>query len=210
MARWEGAIYRPSSRPLAGNFPEPPSLWLNHPRQEHVALHLSPLLLRPAAVAALVALACPGAAVAEASPNAAEDALPPGEADPGALAKSEGPVATFVGFRRLGPSRALVYVELTEAPDVELQKTSRTVNYTMRGTRVTLKNNRNPLLAGHFESVVQSAHLEPAGKDLKLVIQLRKPAEPQSTVVRHGQGATLKVELQATDSTEGRSSAFGG
>lgn len=110
-------------------------------------------------------------------------------------AEERAPVATFVGFRRLGPKRVLVYVELTQAPGVDFAGKGRTLEYTMQKTRVTLRNNRNPLLAQHFDSVVQSARLVPAGTDLKLVIRLRRDAEQVSRVVRHATGATLEVEL---------------
>lgn len=110
-------------------------------------------------------------------------------------AEERAPVATFVGFRRLGPKRVLVYVELTKATGVDFTGKGRTLEYTMQKTRVTLRNNRNPLLARHFDSVVQSARLVPAGEDLKLVIQLRRDAEQVSRVVRHATGATLEVEL---------------
>lgn len=105
------------------------------------------------------------------------------------------PVATYVGYRQLGGDRVLVYVDLTDAPGVELTTRGRTLEYTLQGTRVTLRNNRNPLLARHFDSVVESAQLVPAGKNVKLVIQLRADAEPVSRVVRHAGGATLEVEL---------------
>lgn len=105
------------------------------------------------------------------------------------------PVATFVGYRQLGPKRVLVYVELTQATGVEFTGKGRTLEYTMQQTRVTLRNNRNPLLAQHFDSVVQSARLVPTGKNLKLVIQLRRDAEQVSRLVRHATGATLEVEL---------------
>jgi hypothetical protein len=122
---------------------------------------------------------------------------------PAPRAANGAPVATYVGFRQLGGSRVLVYVELTDAPGVELTARGRTLEYTLRRTRVTLKNNRNPLLARHFDSVVESAQLVPAGKDVKLVIQLRSAAEPVSRVVRQGSRATLEVELTPTQAAPG-------
>ncbi len=109
----------------------------------------------------------------------------------------QGVVATFIGFRQLGSGRTLVYVELSKEVEPTLAARGKTLEYTFQGTRVTLRNNRRPLLARHFESVVHSAQLVPQGKDLKLVLQLRQETSPQSRIVRHARGATFEVELAA-------------
>jgi hypothetical protein len=70
-----------------------------------------------------------------------------------------------------------------------------TLIYTMSGTRVQIRNNRNPLLAQYFGNVVKSARLVPKGKDTQLIIELSSKATPSSRVVRETQGATLRVEL---------------
>lgn len=128
-----------------------------------------------------------------AAPAAWGDAA--GDPVPSAAADAEGVVATFIGFRQLGAGRTLVYVELSKEVEPTLSVQGKTLEYTFPGTRVTLRNNRRPLLARHFESVVHSAQLVPQGKDLKLVIQLRQETKPASRTVRQARGATFEVEL---------------
>lgn len=111
------------------------------------------------------------------------------------------PTATWVGFRELGPSSALIYVNLTEAVPVSSEVKGNTLIYTMTGTRVHVRNNRNPLLAGYFGNVVKSARLVPRGKDVQLVIELSGKATPNTRVVRETQGATLRVELTGEPAT---------
>lgn len=110
------------------------------------------------------------------------------------------PTATWVGFRELGPNSALIYVNLTETVPVSSEIQGNTLIYTMSGTGVQIRNNRNPLLAQYFGNVVKSARLVPKGKDTQLVIELRTKATPSSRVVRETQGATLRVELTGQES----------
>lgn len=112
-------------------------------------------------------------------------------------ARSGSPVATFVGFRKLSDTRVLVFVELTGAAVVEMVQKGREVSALLPGARVTLRNNRNPLLATHFHSIVESAKLAPDGKKgVKLVIRLRGDADTTARIVKHEMGATLEVEVQ--------------
>ena len=108
------------------------------------------------------------------------------------------PVATFVWVRKLSETSVLVFVELTDEVEVDIVQKGRVLEYVLKGTRVTLRNNRNPLLANHFHSVVESAQLVPQGKNVKLVIRLRGEADASARVVRQEQGATLHVEVTTT------------
>jgi hypothetical protein len=105
------------------------------------------------------------------------------------------PLVTFIGYRKLSADVDQVYVEMTEAANVETTRTGRTVEFTIRNAKVTRKNNRNPLVASQFDSIVESARLIQAKKDVRLVIRLRAAAEPQSRVVARAGGATLEVDL---------------
>lgn len=127
---------------------------------------------------------------------------PVGKKPAAVAAKPKGPVATFVGFRELDPKSVLVFVELTEQVDVEPVVKGRVLEYRMKGTQVTLRNNRNPLLASSFDSVVESAQLVPDGKSIKLVIKLRRDADARALVERHTDGATLRIELTEKPKTE--------
>lgn len=106
------------------------------------------------------------------------------------------PTATWVGFRQLSPTKTLVYVNLTETVAVRSETQGNRLIFTLSGTRVAVRNNRNPLLASHFGTAVKSAQLLPKGKDVELVIELNGAATPHSRVVRETQGATLRVELE--------------
>jgi len=132
------------------------------------------------------------------APTATATPAPPAKKPVLPFDPSKGPpVATFVGFRELGSGSVLVFVELTKEVAVEPVQKGRVLEYRMAGTKVTLRNNRNPLLASHFDSVVESAQLVPDGKSVKLVIKLRRDADALARVERHAQGATLKIELTA-------------
>jgi hypothetical protein len=103
--------------------------------------------------------------------------------------------ATFVGFRRLGPVRTLVYVELDRVVPIRQTAAGRTLEFTLSRTRVPSRNNRRPLLARHFGSPIQRVELVPAGKDVKLVIQLQEDATVSTRLVETQLGATFEVEL---------------
>lgn len=142
-----------------------------------------------AAAAASTALVIPSLA------RAVLDATDGSPAEHPAANSTDETVATFIGLRQLGDAKTLIYVELTNAVEPKLTSKGRTLEFLLPNTKVTLRNNRRPLLARHFDSVVNTAQLVPAGKDLKLVIELREDAEPKSRVVQQAQGATFEVEL---------------
>jgi hypothetical protein len=104
-------------------------------------------------------------------------------------------LVTFIGYRRLAADTDQVYVELTESAEVETTRTGRTLEFTIHDAKVTRKNNKNPLIASQFDSIVESARLVQAGKSVRLVIRLRAAAEPQHRVVPRSGGATLEVNL---------------
>lgn len=145
---------------------------------------------------ALVVLAlCPS--LAQARPAAER---PAAASERGAKHDGERRVlVTFIGYRRLAVDTDQVYVELTESAEVQKTRTGRTLEFTIHGAKVVRRNNKNPLVASQFDSVVESARLVQSGKSVRLVIRLRAAAEPQTRVVPRSGGATLEVTLTRTN-----------
>jgi|GEM_PF-2141036 len=118
-------------------------------------------------------------------------------APPPAAAEHGGPEATMVGFRKTGENSALVYVQLTESTTVRSSEAGKTLTFTLKGTLVPKQNNRNPLVATHFDSIVDSARLVPVKGDTNLIIVLRREARASVQVLKVGDGAVLEVHLTA-------------
>lgn len=110
----------------------------------------------------------------------------------------EGPAeATFAGFRPAPNGAATVFVQLTDSVKVEAAEGPNEVSYLMKGARVVIRNNRNPLLASEFDSSVSRAQLRPEKDGVRLVLSLKAPVKPTYRVVRQGKGAVLEVEVPA-------------
>jgi hypothetical protein len=78
---------------------------------------------------------------------------------------------------------------------VEVSRNGQVIEYKLVGARVPLKNNKNPLLLGDFNSSATTARLVPDKKAVRLVITLRGKVSPSHRVVARGKGAALEVEL---------------
>jgi len=89
-----------------------------------------------------------------------------------------GPVATLPGFEMLPEGGSRLFVELTQNVQVEERKARGVVTYVLKGARVTVHNNTNPLVTVHFNTPVAGAHLVQAGHDLLFVIAMRADATP--------------------------------
>jgi hypothetical protein len=124
------------------------------------------------------------------------------------------PNVTYSGFRLLKDGRAVVYVELTGKVQVTVQKQKNLVIYELAGARVSLPNNRNPLITSQFATILESARLvvvKPArtgkGKHsrkgesgpprVQLVLRLREDVTPTHTLSERPSGALLEVTLPA-------------
>jgi|SRR6188768_215491 len=103
--------------------------------------------------------------------------------------------ATWVGFRQTGAKGALVYVQLTGTVPMSSAKTDKRIVITLSNTKIEVKNNQNPLLAAHFDSVVQSARMTQTGQDVQLEILLKENASYTSQLIEEGPGAVLYVQL---------------
>ncbi len=114
-----------------------------------------------------------------------------------APAKGDRAIASFIGFRKLADGTSRVFVQLTRPTTVLKQTSGMRVVYTLKDARVVFRNNKNPLLTVDFDSPVASARLAPAGKDVKLVIELRRSVTPSQHVDAQGSGANLVVDFPA-------------
>jgi hypothetical protein len=104
---------------------------------------------------------------------------------------------TFSGFISRNDGSSTVYVELTGQVPVEVSQGDRSVTYTLRGAKVVLKNNKNPLLTRDFTTAVTSARLVPdkKAKSTRLVVELREPVTPTHKMVSRGRGFVLEVDF---------------
>lgn len=110
--------------------------------------------------------------------------------------KDDRPVASYIGFRRLSDGSARVFVQLTGKPaNITKRAAGNRLTYTLGEVRVSLRNNRNPLLALDFDSQVVSAQLVAVGKDVNLVIDLRSPVTATEKLEPLGAGANFVVDV---------------
>ncbi len=105
--------------------------------------------------------------------------------------------ATMIGFRKTGENSAQVYVQLTDVVEVESEQKGKTLVFTLLGVSVPRKNNRNPLVATHFNSVIERARLAPEKEDTLLIIELKRPGEASVEVTQSGHGAVLTIDVVA-------------
>ena len=71
-----------------------------------------------------------------------------------------------------------------------------TLTYILRGTEVVQRNNENALVTVHFNTPVVKARLVPAGKDLRLIIEMRADVTPTINVVpTKDNGAMLHIDF---------------
>jgi hypothetical protein len=97
---------------------------------------------------------------------------------------------------------ATLRVELSKKVSVEKSGKGTEVRFFLPGARVTIKNNRNPLLAQHFASSIVSAEIVPSKEGVTVVVKLRKPVELAPQLVEQAGGAsTLRVEIPAAGKT---------
>jgi OOP family OmpA-OmpF porin len=128
--------------------------------------------------------ACPREAMSTA-PGSPKDGCP-----------GNGPAeATFAGFRPNEDGSSTVFVQLTDAVKVEVVEKNGEYSYVLKGVTVSLKNNRNPLLASEFDANVARAQLLQDKGAVRLVVRLKSAVKPTHRVVRAGKGASLEVSI---------------
>lgn len=102
---------------------------------------------------------------------------------------------SFAGFRSFDDGTSLVFVELSASVTVNVKKQKNVVTYTLENTRVPNRNNRNPLLAAEFPSIVSRARLVPRKKAVELEIVLKADVEPQEQLVQRDGESVLEIRL---------------
>lgn len=110
------------------------------------------------------------------------------------MGSKAGPIATFPGFRTLEDGTTRVFVEMSGPVTVEEHKAQGAVTYTLKGARITSRNNKNALVTTHFNTPVARARLVPADDDIELVIELRAPTTPTERIVQ-GEGGRSEVQV---------------
>jgi hypothetical protein len=65
----------------------------------------------------------------------------------------------------------------------------------MKGAKVLIRNNRNPLLAAEFGSSVSRAQQRPDKDGVRLELKLKAKVSPTYLLVRRGNGAVLEVTV---------------
>lgn len=153
---------------------------------------------RPRLSAIVVATVVGLATVAVTGPAWAETKAP-------AKSASSGPEVTFSGFRMLDGGASRIEVELTQDAQVDETLRGKRAEYLIRGARIPVRNNRNPLVTRDFDSVVLVARLVPerakrgkkkAAAGVRLVVSLREAVKPTHRVARKADGtATFVVEF---------------
>jgi len=103
---------------------------------------------------------------------------------------------TFSGFQPLADGTGRVFVHLTEKPEFQVSSDGNRVVVHLPNTGVGVRNNRNPLDVSQFNVLLLKAQLVPRGSDVDLVLQLRKPAQLEVTIVETpADGVSLHVKI---------------
>lgn len=113
--------------------------------------------------------------------------------------KADDPVVTYTGLRVHDDGSATLRVEISKRVAVQKSGSGTEVRFFLPGARITIRNNRNPLLAQHFASSIVSAEIVPSKEGVTVVVKLRQPLELSPQMVDQAGGAsTLRVEIPAS------------
>jgi hypothetical protein len=125
--------------------------------------------------------------------------LPLDRAEPLAKkSKTDGAVVTYTGLRVHDDGSATLRVELSKKVAVQKKTQGTEVRFFLPGARITVKNNKNPLLAQHFSTNVMSAEIQPSKEGVTVVLKLRQAValEPQ-LIDQAGGASTVRVDIPA-------------
>ncbi|MCC7539393.1 MAG: hypothetical protein IT379_24425 [Deltaproteobacteria bacterium] len=89
-------------------------------------------------------------------------------------------VVTWPGFQ-MTDAGSRVFIQLTQPVVVQEQQGVRSLTVTLRGARISVFNNRRPLVTTHFNTPVLRARLQQRRRDVLLVIELRDTVTPTIT-----------------------------
>jgi hypothetical protein len=123
----------------------------------------------------------------------------PDQAEP--LAKkgtSDGAVVTYTGLRVHDDGSATLRVELSKKVAVQKSTQGSEVRFFLPGARITVRNNKNPLLAQHFSTNVVSAEIQPSKTGVTVVLKLRQAVALDAQLIDQAGGAsTVRVDIPA-------------
>ncbi len=128
-----------------------------------------------------------------------DDAFAPSRAEPLAKkAKDDGAVVTYTGLRVHDDGSATLRVELSKKVAVKKSTRGTEVRLFLPGARITVKNNKNPLLAQHFSTNVVSAEIQPSKEGVTVVLKLRQAVAVEPQLIDQAGGAsTVRVDIPA-------------
>jgi len=99
--------------------------------------------------------------------------------------------ALMPGFELLPDGSTRLFVELTKPAAFEAKPAHATVTYVLKDAHIDRRNNQNPLVTVHFNTPVTSARLQPHGRDLWFVVDLRANVQPTATMESTKEGAAM-------------------
>jgi hypothetical protein len=112
---------------------------------------------------------------------------------------------TFAGFHVFDDGTSRIFVKITKDVPVEAKRQGKQVDFLLRGAKVVVKNNKNPLITKEFVSPVMVARLVSEKEGVVLRVELREAVTPTHRVSRHPDGSvTLHIDFpaQGTRKTE--------
>lgn len=122
-----------------------------------------------------------------------EEDRPPAKELP--LAADGGPLVTYSGLRVYKDGSSTFQVKLTHETPVTFSQQGTALTFVLKGARVDVKNNKNPLRAEYFQSNVMRTQLFDGETGVELKIGLRKAATPVHKMFRYSGGAILRVDI---------------
>jgi hypothetical protein len=110
---------------------------------------------------------------------------------------------TFSGFHSFDDGTSEVFVELSGPVTINQKaglkasrgKAESSIVYTLENTKVPLRNNRNPLNASEFPSVLRRATIMQKKKAVELTITLKVPVQADTQLVQRDGKTVLEIRL---------------
>lgn len=117
----------------------------------------------------------------------------------GALALADdGPAVTFMGYQAFPDKTSRIFVHITQKPALSVQEQPGRIVFTLQGSRILSRNNKNPLNLEHFATPAKRAQLVEREGDVDVIIELKREVETRHRVVDNEQGGvSLHVDFPA-------------
>lgn len=104
-------------------------------------------------------------------------------------------LVTFSGLRIYDDGSSTLFVNLTRRTPVSFRKNGKRLEFMIQGARVHLRNNKNPLQAQYFKTMVVRAKLDDVREGVRLRVDVRSDIEPAHRIVQEGQRAVLRIDF---------------